>query len=377
MEISDEARGALRTDKQAAILRGSARGLEIVVDAPSGLDAIIGSITARLAEAPDFFKGSDVRIRVEDGPLPAGSLGPLEELAQRYSLRLVEIGAQQERKVKGTQDRDAIPQPAQPLAIGSGGFDDVPTAQGGAYRAEEFEDIPTQMLPSPPNPVLMATAMVLGPALGAAGFEAALASARSGLSWVPPKGAGSLASPPSGQPAQPLLPLADIAAPAIETVSTPVARPIATPPPAPATAATPAIDQLELALQSELEPEIEIEPETRIVVGPVRSGVILDHRGHLIVFGDVNPGAEVRAAGNIVVLGRLRGLAHAGIGSDNPGFIVALQLQPQQLRIGRMVARASDDAAAAIPEIAYVTNGSIVVERYNGRLPNGLAASLS
>src|SRR5262249_18535332 len=46
---------------------------------------------------------------------------------------------------------------------------------------------------------------------------------------------------------------------------------------------------------------------TRLFIGPVRSGVILDHEGHLIVFGDVNPGAEVRATGNIVVLGRLRG----------------------------------------------------------------------
>ncbi len=358
MEISDEARGAPRTDKQAAILRGSARGLEIVVDAPSGLDAIVGSISARLAEAPEFFKGSDVRIRVEDGPLPAGSLGPLEELLLRYSLRLVEIGPSKPgRRPKATED--AIP-PVVALAIGSAGtFDDVPTAQGGAYRStsNEFEDIPTQMLPAPPNAVVMATAMVLAPAFGTASLEAALASARTGLSW---------ASPPAGAPAQPRLPLADMPSPLIETVSTPIQKPVAVP--------APSVDQLELAL-AELEPEIEIEPDTRIVVGPVRSGVILDHRGHVIVFGDVNPGAEVRAAGNIIVLGRLRGLAHAGIGTDG-GFIVALHLQPQQLRIGRMVARASDDAAAAIPEIAYVTNGSIVVERYNGRLPNGLAASL-
>ena len=358
MEIFDEARGAPRTDKQAAILRGSARGLEIVVDAPSGLDAIIGSISARLAEAPDFFKGSDVRIRVDDGPLPAGSLGPLEELVLGYSLRLVELGPSKPgRRPKATED--AIPPVA--LAIGSAGtFDDAPTAQGGAYRStsNEFEDIPTQMLPAPPNAVVMATAMVLAPGLGTSSFEAALASARTGLSWV---------SAPAGPPAQPLLPLADMPAPAIETVSTPIQRPVSAP--------APTADQLELALR-ELEPEIEIEPDTRIVVGPVRSGVILDHRGHLIVFGDVNPGAEVRAAGNIIVLGRLRGLAHAGIGTDS-GFIVALHLQPQQLRIGRMVARASDDAAAPNPEIAYVTNGSIVVERYNGRLPNGLAASLS
>ncbi len=360
MEISDETtglEGAQRTDKPAAILRGSARGLEIVVDAPAGLDAIVAAINTRLAEAPTFFKGSDVRIRVEDGPLPTGSLGKLEEIARQFELTIVEIGAAKaDRKPKSTMD--AVPQPPQALAIGSGGFDDVPTAQGGAYRqgAEEFEDVPTQMLPAPPNSVVMATAMVLAPAFGTVAFEDALASARKNLT----------VSPPAGQPPQPTLPLGDMTLikPVVHTVSVPAEKP-----------APPARDQLELALSPDDEPEIEIEPETRIVVGPVRSGVILDHRGHVIIFGDVNPGAEIRAAGNIVVLGRLRGLAHAGIGTD-VGFIVSLHLQPQQLRIGRMVARASDDQAAAIPEIAYVTNGSIVVERYNGRLPAGLAASL-
>jgi septum site-determining protein MinC len=112
----------------------------------------------------------------------------------------------------------------------------------------------------------------------------------------------------------------------------------------------------------------------------VRSGVILDHAGHVIVFGDVNPGAEVRATGNIVVLGRLRGTAHAGIGQD-VGFILALRLEPQQLRIGRQVARAADsDTPGTEPEIAYGTpdgnNISIIVERYTGKLPRNLATSI-
>jgi septum site-determining protein MinC len=125
-------------------------------------------------------------------------------------------------------------------------------------------------------------------------------------------------------------------------------------------------------------PEL-VEPSAegpRLVIGPVRSGVILEHVGHVIVFGDVNPGAEVRASGNIVVLGRLRGTAHAGIGQD-VGFIVALRLEPQQLRISRMVARAADsDAAPTEAEIAYANGDQIVVERYLGKLPRNLATSL-
>jgi septum site-determining protein MinC len=121
----------------------------------------------------------------------------------------------------------------------------------------------------------------------------------------------------------------------------------------------------------------EIVPQgPRLVIGPVRSGMIVDHTGHVIVIGDVNPGAEVRAEGSIIVLGRLRGVAHAAIGRE-AGCIVALSLQPQQLRIGRMVARAGDaDRPSDGAEIAYATGETIVVERFLGRLPSGLAASM-
>jgi septum site-determining protein MinC len=124
-------------------------------------------------------------------------------------------------------------------------------------------------------------------------------------------------------------------------------------------------------------PEIPAPTEgTRLVIGPVRSGVILEHEGHLFVFGDVNPGAEVRATGNIIVLGRLRGTAHAAIGQD-VGFILALRLEPQQLRIGRKVTRAGEDAAPPTDsEIAYIAGDAIVVERYLGKLPRNLATSI-
>jgi septum site-determining protein MinC len=104
--------------------------------------------------------------------------------------------------------------------------------------------------------------------------------------------------------------------------------------------------------------------------------VILEHFGNLIVFGDVNPGAEVRAEGSIVVLGRLRGTAHAGIGRDD-AFILSLRLEPQQLRIGRRVTRAGEgETPGSEPEIAFVANETITVERYTGKLPQRLAVSI-
>ncbi len=118
-------------------------------------------------------------------------------------------------------------------------------------------------------------------------------------------------------------------------------------------------------------------PETvpRMVIGPIRSGVVLDAPADLIVVGDVNPGAEIQARGNIIVLGRLRGVAHASVGGDS-GFIFALRFEPQQLRIGRLVARAGEsDTPGQGAEIAYATGRTIVVERYQGRLPSGLGAA--
>ena len=58
-------------------------------------------------------------------------------------------------------------------------------------------------------------------------------------------------------------------------------------------------------------------------------------------------------------------------------LFVALSLQPQQLRIGRSVARAgAGDRPSDRAEIAYLTGETIVVERFTGRLPSGLAASM-
>src|SRR5689334_19272818 len=111
--IDDSAPVPVET-RPAALLRGTARGLEIVVDAGASTADIAAAVTKRLDEAPGFFRGSDVRIRVEDGPLPSGALARLDELAGKYELRIVEVGALQKGKVV-----EAAPQPTS-LASGSG-----------------------------------------------------------------------------------------------------------------------------------------------------------------------------------------------------------------------------------------------------------------
>ncbi|HUS68550.1 MAG TPA: septum site-determining protein MinC [Kofleriaceae bacterium] len=116
-------------------------------------------------------------------------------------------------------------------------------------------------------------------------------------------------------------------------------------------------------------------PAPKLIIGPVRSGVTLEASGDIVILGDVNPGAEILARGNIMVLGRLRGTACAAVGAER-GFIMAIRLEPQQLRIGSLVARAGDsDSPGQSAEIAYANGRTIVVEKYQGRLPAGIELS--
>ncbi|MBE9166288.1 septum site-determining protein MinC [Pleurocapsales cyanobacterium LEGE 06147] len=92
----------------------------------------------------------------------------------------------------------------------------------------------------------------------------------------------------------------------------------------------------------------------------IRSGVEVRHRGTIIVLGDVNPGGAAIAAGDIFVWGRLRGIAHAGAQGNRQCRIMALQMEPKQLRIADMVARAPKFLPDHVePEVAYVTSEGI------------------
>lgn len=331
-EVADELPPPVRP---AAVLRGTARGLEFHVWAGASRDAISAALQKRLDEAPGFFKGSDVRVRVEDGKLPAGTLTALDELAEMFELKIVEVAA-------AAAAPEAVPQPTfaagsarAPLSLAKSDPAAPELATEAVLEADSFDDEPTNISK---NIVVSADAETIadlktelvdkGALITAAATE--LASAKTELLTLKLE----LANAKSALAAQAAL----------------------------AKSEQPA----ELSA-------IAASPGTRIMLGPVRSGVILEHIGNIFIFGDVNPGAEVRATGNIIVLGRLRGTAHAGINNEN-AFVLALWLQPQQLRIGRQVARAADsDLPSAEAEIAYGTSDRIVVERYAGRLPRNLS----
>ncbi|MDD2233852.1 MAG: septum site-determining protein MinC [Desulfitobacteriaceae bacterium] len=95
----------------------------------------------------------------------------------------------------------------------------------------------------------------------------------------------------------------------------------------------------------------------------LRSGKSINFNGHVLVIGDVNPGAEIIATGNIIVLGVLRGVAHAGVAGERNAVVTAYHLNPTQLRIADHVTRAPDEEVAwRGPEIARISNGKIIVE---------------
>lgn len=111
------------------------------------------------------------------------------------------------------------------------------------------------------------------------------------------------------------------------------------------------------------------EANARIIFGTLRSGQRVETPFTLIVVGDVNPGADLIAGGDVIVLGSLRGTAHAGAYEDDliDRAIIALQMQPMQLRIGSVVSRGSKDVGKT-PEMARIDNRSIVVEQFSSKI---------
>jgi septum site-determining protein MinC len=100
--------------------------------------------------------------------------------------------------------------------------------------------------------------------------------------------------------------------------------------------------------------------EAILVEGTLRSGQHLHHPGHVIILGDVNPGAKIIAGGHILIWGRLRGTVHAGAGGNEDATVCALDLMPTQLRIASHIAVSPKRRGRSRPEVASVREGQLV-----------------
>ena len=103
--------------------------------------------------------------------------------------------------------------------------------------------------------------------------------------------------------------------------------------------------------------------ETKFHRGSLRSGQRMEAEGSLVILGDVNSGAEVIASDNIVVLGALRGLAHAGAKGNKQAIISAGLLDTVQIRIANIVKEIDRDEEP-LHKQAYVSiiDKDIVIE---------------
>jgi septum site-determining protein MinC len=108
-----------------------------------------------------------------------------------------------------------------------------------------------------------------------------------------------------------------------------------------------------------------IDDETALWVNKtLRSGTRIEFAGHVVVFGDVNPGAEVIAGGSVIVWGRLRGVVQAGAQGNREAVVCALDLSPTQLRIAGEIAVAPERHGKPQPEIVRIKNGQLQAEAW-------------
>jgi len=108
--------------------------------------------------------------------------------------------------------------------------------------------------------------------------------------------------------------------------------------------------------------------EDLFIYRTLRSGQKLHSEGSMIIWGNVHESSEITAAKDVIVLGKLEGIAHAGCYGDVSSTIFALNLCPKQLRIGDKISRAPGDYIKnPVPQMAYTEGENICIKEYTPR----------
>jgi septum site-determining protein MinC len=271
---TDEGPDAGGSAKSAAmsLIRGRGRGLELHL-AGRDFDAAIAELDARLAERPDFYRGTPATAIVDEAGLS-------EEQTERLRASLGAAGVELAAVEQGA--------PGEELA-----------------RRRAMRPKPSELSDS------------------ARSLVADFAGARADIAARRRRGESSVRR---------------------VTVAQPAAAP------SPAVAA----------------PPLPAPPQTLYHVGTLRGGQALHHDGNIVVIGDVNPGTELVATGDIVVFGRLLGVAHAGAQGDASAKVYALSLHATQLRIATCIAVDEDArSTSSEPEVAFVRDGRISIAPFS------------
>jgi septum site-determining protein MinC len=273
------------------MLRGTKSGLEFVFASEAG-EAELSDLVARLAERPDFYRGSRATAIFHGPPLEEAGFGGFLATVREHGIEL--DGVYGAAEVEVLAQRHALP-----------------------YLGEPPRPVVTALGQRRPRRVVAALTD------RARSLDADFAGAREDIARRRARGEPSVAKPDFSKPATPR---AAPSAPAVAGVAAAVAG-----------------------------------QATLYHRGTLRGGQILQQIGNIVVVGDVNPGAELVASGDILVFGALRGTAHAGAQGDAGARVAALVLAPTQLRIAAYIA--ADDARRKPrePEVAFVRDERIAI----------------
>lgn len=100
--------------------------------------------------------------------------------------------------------------------------------------------------------------------------------------------------------------------------------------------------------------------------GTLKKHQVIESDSSIVILGDVELGAKVIARGSIVIVGSLYGTAYAGADGDKSAYIVALSMQPKQLKIGDIEARRQlvyqESLTIKGPKIATVEGSRIYLD---------------
>lgn len=112
--------------------------------------------------------------------------------------------------------------------------------------------------------------------------------------------------------------------------------------------------------------------------GTLKDNDILQTEGNVVILGDVNPGCVVSVTGSIIVIGGLYGEAYAGRDGMEGVYVIALEMEPEKLKIGDFKYRSKDKKSKwgirpkIQPKIAFEKDGRVVVDNITKELLAGL-----
>ena len=134
-------------------------------------------------------------------------------------------------------------------------------------------------------------------------------------------------------------------------------------------------------------PEDEVGKHGQFYRGILRSGQKIEVDGSFVILGDVNPGAQIIAGGNVVVLGSLKGTVYAGYPADREAIVAALNMEPMQIQIGDLIARSADSGGKRDRKLlkkkkqqemdarmAFVEGQNICIEKIDRSLINEISS---